>query len=80
MATSARWVSTMTAVLKDDTLYLGDNGRAFCGRLDCAGTMAHFTGRDLSGQVALPIPAREARDHGVRCEGCGMQPTLVRLT
>lgn len=63
--------------LRADTLYLGDNGRAFCGLLPCAGMTAHFSGHDLSGQAVAALTAREAIDHGVTCEGCGVQPTLV---
>lgn len=40
-------------VLKDDALYLGDNGRCFCGKH--AGASARYTGRDLSGQKVLRI-------------------------
>ena len=64
-------------MLNATTLYLGDNGRAFCGALRCAGMTAHYSGRDLSGQPVAPLTAREAIDHGITCEGCGMQPGLV---
>jgi len=57
-------------------LFLGDNGRLFCARFECAGATAHATGRDLSGQRAdalstLDLAALE-RDTGLipRCEGC----------
>jgi hypothetical protein len=65
----------MEAVLKLDSLYLGDNGRCFCGRLDHAGMSAHFTGRDLSGQRVHDVTEadqREARRMGVvlACETC----------
>lgn len=60
----------MRAVLVEAALYLGDNGRCFCGKLRCAGTSAHFTGRDLSGQKVLRIDAVTAKQHGLRCEGC----------
>ena len=61
--------------LEADALYLGDNGRCFCGRLHCAGMTAHFTGRDLSGQAVERVTEadqREARRMGVTlvCEGC----------
>ena len=36
--------------LDPDAIYLGDNGRAFCGAPRCAGMTAQATGRDLSGQ------------------------------
>lgn len=57
--------------LSESSLYLGDNGRCFCGKLRCAGSSSHFTGRDLSGQKCLRIDAATAREHGLRCEGCG---------
>ena len=62
--------------LNTTTLYLGDNGRCFCGDLHCAGSSAHFTGRDLSGQrvmVVTPADAIEAATMGatLRCESCG---------
>ena len=65
-----------TPVLRADALYLGDNGRCFCGRLHHAGMTAHFTGRDLSGQQVHRVTEadqREARRMGVvlACEGCG---------
>lgn len=61
-------------VLQDDALYLGDNGRCFCGKH--AGTTAYYTGRDLSGQKVLrvtPEMAAEAkRPDGFEllCETC----------
>ena len=39
--------------LRDDALYLGDNGRCFCGAH--AGVTARFTGRDLSGQRVMHL-------------------------
>ena len=64
-------------MLKEDVLYLGDNGRAFCGKARCAGATAFYSGRDLSGQKVEALTAREAIKHGVTCEGCGFAPTLV---
>ena len=56
-------------VLKPDALYLGDNGRCFCGRH--AGCSALYSGRDLSGQKVLRItPAM--------CARMGEDPTLIR--
>lgn len=56
-------------------LYLGDNGRCFCGALRCAGSSAHFTGRDISGQRVEAIPAQELAAHPtLKCEGCGARP------
>lgn len=61
--------------LKADTLYLGDNGRCFCGELKCAGMTAHATGRDLSGQKAMAITAEMVKAEpfaaSLTCEGCG---------
>ena len=62
-------------VLCEDALYLGDNGRCFCGRLHCAGMTAHFTGHGLSGHPVHRVTEadlREARRMGVvlRCETC----------
>lgn len=62
--------------LNADTLYLGDNGRMFCGELRCAGSSAHFAGRTIAGQDVLPIGADEVaelRSVGCepRCEACG---------
>ena len=64
--------------LREDELYLGDGGRAFCGRLHHAGMTAHFTGRDLSGQPVHCVTAadqREARRMGVTlaCETCAVE-------
>lgn len=63
--------------LREDTLYLGDNGRAMCGRQRCAGITAFASGHDRSGQRLEAITAREAIDHNIKCEGCGIQPALV---
>jgi hypothetical protein len=62
--------------LNESKLYLGDNGRCFCGSLQCAGSSAHFTGRGTSGQKVMtvtPTIAIEAASIGVtlRCESCG---------
>jgi hypothetical protein len=66
--------------LRPDRLYLGDNGRCFCGGNNgrCAGSSAYFTGRDLSGQRVHAITPREilemrafmGDDFRLRCEGC----------
>jgi hypothetical protein len=65
----------MKPVLREDAIYLGDNGRCFCGRLDHAGMTAHFTGRDLSGHCVHEVSEadqREARRMAVvlACETC----------
>ncbi len=64
-----------TPVLRDDALYLGDNGRCFCHRINHAGMTALYTGHDLSGQPVHRVTEadqREARRMGVTlaCEGC----------
>lgn len=64
-------------VLRSDRLYLGDNGRAFCGALRCAGMSSHFTGRDLSGQKVYKVTREDLAafkaetGHMIRCESCG---------
>ena len=71
----------MTRGLNSDTIYLGDNGRAFCGTLRCAGMTSYYSGRDLSGQrvqpIAEPADLREALAGGIKCEGCGKEPRLI---
>lgn len=61
--------------LKETELYLGDNGRVFCGRLRCAGSTAFASGRDLSGQKVMMIRADDVRADGLdpkvfKCETC----------
>jgi hypothetical protein len=67
-------------VLNPHHLYLGDNGRCFCGALRCAGMTAHFTGRDLSGHPVYRITekmiAAEPDAALLRCEGCDMSPAI----
>jgi len=60
-------------VLSPEAIYLGDNGRCFCGRH--AGMTAQYTGRDLSGQPVHRVTVAdqaEARRMGVSlaCEVC----------
>ena len=67
----------MKTKLREDDLYLGDGGRAFCGRLHHAGMAAFYTGRDLSGQPVHRVTdadQREARGLGVAlaCETCAV--------
>ena len=76
------YVDTEGAMLNSKALYLGDNGRCFCGALACAGMTAHYSGRDLSGQRVYKLTARDAAAPGLeapgfRCEQCGV--TLVSL-
>ena len=55
-------------VLAPDTLYLGDNGRCFCGRH--AGTSAIYSGRDISGQPVERVNVAACKREGFtpRCE------------
>lgn len=69
-------------VLREDRVYLGDNGRCFCGRLRCAGMTAHFTGRTLAGQDVLELDFAVVKAEGFdpadfRCEGCGQELAAV---
>jgi len=61
-------------VLRDDALYLGDNGRCYCGA--CSGMSARYTGRDISGQRVHRVTPRAHRafqraGHDVACDRCG---------
>lgn len=73
------------ASLNPNHLYSGDNGRLFCGRLRCAGTSAHYSGRDLSGQKVEPIGPGfvkgyyEVMRSAPTCECCGREQGLVVL-
>lgn len=59
-------------------LYLGDNGRALCGSIECAGATAFYSGRDLSGQKVMSVSPALARElGGLRCEGCGFDPARL---
>ena len=59
-------------VLKPDTLYIGDNGRCFCGKH--AGTSAKFTGRDISGQKVKKL-SKAGAAMGIGCEDAGCRET-----
>ncbi len=66
----------MTTTLADNALFIGDNGRLCCNALQCAGSTALATGRDLSGQAVMRLDVaavREWMSYGIgapRCE-CG---------
>jgi hypothetical protein len=66
-------------MLKDDAIYLGDNGRAFCGVH--AGNSAAYTGRDLSGQAVMEITPYVLRAapwaRRIACEECGRRPSRI---
>ncbi|MBE3126172.1 MAG: hypothetical protein IMZ57_11020 [Acidobacteria bacterium] len=62
--------------LKETELYLGDNGRCFCGRSKCAGSTAFYTNRDLSGQKVEELRIADVLSTGLdpkvfKCETCG---------
>jgi hypothetical protein len=66
-------------------LYLGDNGRCFCGTERCAGMTPFYTGRDLSGQRLYRLTPEDdvesrrmsAEFQGFKCEGCGKRLSPV---
>jgi len=67
--------SKPASALVATALYLGDNGRAFCG--GCAGATARASGCDLSGQPVLRVTAADFRAEGLpvpSCETCGRPP------
>jgi hypothetical protein len=68
----------------DQSIYLGDNGRCYCG--EHLGYTAKATGRDLSGQAVYrvtPEDAREAQAMGatLTCEQprCGRTASLLAV-
>lgn len=66
--------------IDDGTIYLTDNGAAYCGAH--LGYTARATGRDISGQPIEPVTpdvAREAVAMGcvLVCEQCGKAPSLL---
>jgi hypothetical protein len=63
-------------VLKPASLYIGDNGRLFCGKAPCAGMSALYTARDISGQPVERITRKMILESGYdvdsfTCESCG---------
>jgi len=67
---------TTTTILDPARLYLGDNGRCFCGSLRCAGSSAFHSGREISGQEVYPLTEMDfvqaKRDgYPLSCETCG---------
>lgn len=68
--------------IRDEVLYLGDNGRCYCG--EHLGMTAKHTGRDISGQEIMPITpdaVEEADRMGVTltCEDARCDRTPSRL-
>ena len=68
-------------VLKDDTLYIGDNGACYCGKH--SGCSARFTGHDISGQKVDPVSPADQRyyvemmGHEIACESCGQISSTI---
>jgi hypothetical protein len=66
----------MKKTLDVNRLYLGDNGRCFCGEMRCAGMTAFFSGKDISGQRLYRLRPKDDKAPGMesagfRCETCG---------
>ena len=62
--------------IKDNAVYLCDNGAAYCGKH--LGASARMTGHDISGfpiYRVTPEAAQETIREGyhIRCEKCGMK-------
>lgn len=53
--------TTNATALAPDAIYLGDNGRALCNALQCAGYTAMSSGRDLSGQEVMRMDVAAVR-------------------
>jgi len=75
-------VRNMKKTLDVNRLYLGDNGRCFCGEMRCAGMTAFYSGRDLSGQRVYRLKPEDANAPGLeapgfRCETCGKTLTAL---
>lgn len=62
-----------------DIVYLGDNGRAYCGQH--LGVTAKTTGRDLSGQRLLACTPDIVAEAGyeIACEQCGKKASHLHL-
>ena len=62
-----------------NTVYLGDNGRANCGKH--LGATAHMTGHDLYGTPLMALTPEVVRDNPeaaeIGCEICGIKPKRV---
>ena len=54
-------MTTTASALRDNAVYLGDNGRALCSRPRCAGHTALTTGRDLSGQKVSRVTVDDVK-------------------
>lgn len=67
-------------VLNPDRLYIADNGRCHCGRLECAGMEAFYMGIALDGLLVIDLLAAAAQAKRLKepfdvsafaCESCG---------
>ena len=69
--------------LRADRLYLGDNGRTFCGESRCAGASAFYSGRTINGQEVLMITPPDVDEFErivgrmPSCECCGKKATRI---
>lgn len=61
-------MKTPLPLLKDDELFIGDNGRTLHGK--CWGITARLTRRDLSGQALCHISKDDAAALFIKCENC----------
>jgi hypothetical protein len=67
--------------IRPDSIYLTDNGAAYCG--EHLGTSARMTGRDISGQPIYRVTEEDAmatllqEGRTIRCEMCGKSTSLL---
>ena len=57
-------MATLTKALADAAVYFGDNGRAMCSEIRCAGVTAATSGRDLSGQRVVRATTDDVTEWG----------------
>jgi len=61
-----------------DTIYITDNGAAYCG--EHLGASARYTGRDISGQPIYAMTPADVREIGpVACECCGKTASALHM-
>ena len=68
--------------LKESSLYFGDNGRLFCGKLRCAGMSSFYSGRDISGQKVVAVRPEDVAEFDAlnlkaACESCGQEASRL---
>ena len=67
--------------IQSEAIYLGDNGRAYCG--EHLGMTAKHTGRDISGQPIYKVKPEDVLQVGdvIVCEvpSCGRKPSALHL-